>query len=687
MDYSPDNLVYCLAVTESAYAAFRDEHGGKGFRTISLSLSGTAASPRYTGVMARYPTPFRGQSVLRCNRDGLHDEISLKRQTGLHPYIISATGPSGSAVYAAAFREMASQPVVKSLLNTAEYEAENKAQLQAGRILLWVDSFGAANSLRYCAIWVANTARLAWNADAVNDLGATRQQRFDAMVASLARPACVAMTPAGGVARLYVDDRIGSWDAKSAQLRAELDGERATQAAKGQYPVCIGAAVVGGSTRFATIFAKRDDALPRVLRVRGPQPVGLTAANLGRAADLDACVEKFMRNYHLRGAALAIVEGTRLVYAKGYTLAEQAPHYPDIEPTTAFRLASVSKTLAAVAVWKGLADSPTLSRASTMQSLLKLKAPGSVVPPDPDFARITLRHLLESNSGIDQIAVRATIAAAKDSSDVQPLTTSKVASRVAALHLLGQPGAAGATQYGRTDYVLLGLVAAKLAGTAGFHQALKKLVLDPLHMTRTRGSTSKIEHQFADEAHYHTACDVRTGKSAVHNDRRIVPTPYGDDNMEVFSSAGGVSSAIVDLARLCAMFSCRLANPLFSVSTLDAFLADAVNAAHLGNDKGYHGFDTAHVDNAARHRVYLSKGGSLPGARAGFEGTTGERFVVVAYNGEPWEDTGVKVDIKADAKAVADSVDWGKGDLFPHFGMPSLGLSAAPGLKLKATKR
>jgi len=445
--------------------------------------------------------------------------------------------------------------------------------------------------------------------------------------------------------------------------------------------VCIGASGIGAATRYSTIFARRDDVLPRQWRVRGELMPGLSAAERQRVQAIDDRVQDFMRNYQLRGAALAIVKGTRLVHARGYTLAEAAPHYPDIEPTTIFRIGSVAKTLCALAAWRALANDPQVSRNSTMQSVLNLKMPGNLTPMDIRFPDITIRHLLESASGIDQYAVRAVLAAASaedENGTPQPLSLATVASRVAGKMMLHDPGSY--TDYGRTDYVLLGMVATKLSGKGSFQAALKQLVLDPLHMTRTRPSVSLIEQQPVDEARYHLA-PLATDRSAMHNDRRLVPLTYGVDNMAVFSSAGGMSAAVVDLARIGAMMACRIGNPLFSTSLLDEWLDDAVTATATapsgGKRTGFHGFDSASYDDVTTHRVNVEKGGLLPGARAGIQGVTGEFFVAVAYNGEPMKETGISIDIKQDTLALARLVNWGSGDLFPRFGMPKLGWSVS----------
>jgi CubicO group peptidase (beta-lactamase class C family) len=57
-----------------------------------------------------------------------------------------------------------------------------------------------------------------------------------------------------------------------------------------------------------------------------------------------------MKINQIRAAALAILKGAKLVYAKGYTWAEA--DYPIVFPTTLFRQASVSKIFTAVAIYQ-----------------------------------------------------------------------------------------------------------------------------------------------------------------------------------------------------------------------------------------------------------------------------------------------------------------------------------------------
>ncbi|HEY6332331.1 MAG TPA: serine hydrolase domain-containing protein, partial [Blastocatellia bacterium] len=126
-----------------------------------------------------------------------------------------------------------------------------------------------------------------------------------------------------------------------------------------------------GSARFAALFYKSSDIVPTRFTATGP------VAN----ATIDSAVQQIMTAYPVvRQAALAIVHGTKLVYARGYTMAE--PDWPVTQPTTCFRLASVSKTVVALSIFQ-LIQSGKLALTDSMQSILNLKTPAGASAAGP----------------------------------------------------------------------------------------------------------------------------------------------------------------------------------------------------------------------------------------------------------------------------------------------------------------
>lgn len=672
MIYTTENLHYCIGVTLENFCAWTEERITLGFFPISISLAGPPLEPLYTAVMVKFEPAVASQSLARLTHDELAGKIAElgAGDRPLHPYLISATGAGADIIYAVSFRAMATQPYVMLNMPQSTYNEENGTQRALGRILLWVDAFGSPDDIRYCAIWEDNPDRVAWNAEAIDYRKEGRQQRFEAMNSVDARPALIALTPTRGVARLFVDSRLRhGWYSLPERKRGAFQTALTRQQAAGRLPIRIATTLADGEVRLAAIFAKSDEILPRTFRITGPDPIGLDAANLARAARIDERMKSYVLANNLRGAALAVVDGTRLVYARGYTFAEPEPYYMDIKPTTLFRLASVSKTFAALAVWKAL-TAGTHSLSSRMQDILGLKRSDGSEPPAP-FADITIQHLLESNSGLHQWSVRHFVSrTAGDPNAAQPVTDTAVEHAVADRTMAGTPGQTlkdgrSATAYGRTDYVVLGWIAARLAAVGSFDAALAKLVLEPLHMTRTRGARSRVEDRQPDEAIHHVPT-LESIVSRVHDDRRIVPTAYGELNYEAMGGAAGICSAVVDLARIGAALNCPVDSPLFSRAVLDDLLRNAVSADTAGSGEGYHGFDTA---KEAEGAIALEKGGGLPGVRAELWGRTGQRFIAIARNGN---DVARPYHWSLRIDKLAEAVDWGTGDLFPQFGMPPL---------------
>ena len=70
------------------------------------------------------------------------------------------------------------------------------------------------------------------------------------------------------------------------------------------------------------MFVKQEEPASKVFSAIGPKANG----------DIDNVIKKFMMEQPLRQASLAIVKGARLVYARGYTYAEEG--WPKTQPTT-----------------------------------------------------------------------------------------------------------------------------------------------------------------------------------------------------------------------------------------------------------------------------------------------------------------------------------------------------------------
>jgi len=136
-----------------------------------------------------------------------------------------------------------------------------------------------------------------------------------------------------------------------------------------------------------------------------------------QSSPIDSVMQKFMQNSNVRAAAFAVVKGTSLVFAHGYTYAETLSGYPVTEPRTRFRLASCTKPITSIAI-NQIIDYPTagdLSLDDYAQEILKLSKPNGLDPPTSSkptncngtgcnssgffLNAVTVRNLLQHENG------------------------------------------------------------------------------------------------------------------------------------------------------------------------------------------------------------------------------------------------------------------------------------------------
>ena len=679
-----------------------DEWAAKGFRTLSLSIYDDPDDPLYAAVMVKRPHVIAERQFFTRSQAQIQHDFDEQAKQGLGPYVLTATGSSGSATFAGCFTPMPSIPLTRLNLTQDAFEALNESQHAAGNILSWYDVFGDGDDLRFCAIWVANPNKTVWSihgydpgqsAQALVLDGTLTQQRFDALTSSGARLMHTAMTPSGAKVQMFTDSTIGSWASRSGITAQDYQAEYDKQSKAGLQPLQVSAKGSGGSVRFAAIFTAREDTDPRAFRAQGPVSV----------APIDQFMKSYMAAEDLRGAALAICKGTQLVYAKGYTFAEVG--YPDLTPTTPFRQASVSKTFTGVAMWRLMQLHSTITPSTTLQSILHLKQPDGSAPADSRFGDITLKHLLESDSGLPQGLAYDSVGAAAAFNAPLPATLAQMLSYATTFQLTGAPGNKNNSVYGNFDYQVLSAVVAKLQGTATYYEALDQLVLKPLGIKHTHAARSLIGDQPAGDARHHMRIydpghswplyPFEVLPSVRHPDQHIVASQYGNVDYEMFCGAGGTAASIVDVARLAAMFSCRSGNPVLDPAHIDSLLNATVAAGALkGPDgkgsHGYYGLDWAAAGGGSPPSFTVSKGGWLPAQGTVVQFTTGGWTYAIALNGNA--DAGT--DWMTPVANAAAAHDWGSADLFhSHFGMAKLAATApanvapAPAPPVVATQR
>ena len=183
---------------------------------------------------------------------------------------------------------------------------------------------------------------------------------------------------------------------------------------------------------------------------------------------LDKLVEQGMRDQHVPGLAIGIVQDGRLVYARGFgRLALDRPGNP-VTPRTLFHMASVTKPFVATAIMQ-----------LVEQGKVDLDAPVTKYLPyfrlsDPRYRSITVRQMLTHTSGMPDVEDYGWDKPQYDDAALERYVRSLEGQK-----LLWDPGTRFA--YSNMAFEVLGDVVAKVSGMT-FEDYVAAHILQPLGM-------------------------------------------------------------------------------------------------------------------------------------------------------------------------------------------------------------
>lgn len=113
---------------------------------------------------------------------------------------------------------------------------------------------------------------------------------------------------------------------------------------------------------------------------------------------VDSKIASFMNTYNIPGASLAVSKNGKLVYMKGFGVADQTTN-EKVTPAYQFRLASVSKTYTAVAIMKLFQDGKIDLDGKVFGSGSILGSDFGTPPYQANLTKITVRQLLQHITG------------------------------------------------------------------------------------------------------------------------------------------------------------------------------------------------------------------------------------------------------------------------------------------------
>jgi N-acyl-D-amino-acid deacylase len=300
-------------------------------------------------------------------------------------------------------------------------------------------------------------------------------------------------------------------------------------------------------------------------------------------AALSAEMDAYMAKRKIAGGQFALGKGGKVIFSKGFGLADRDKNV-SVQPSTLFRIASVSKPLTGVATLCLIEDG-VLSLDTKMLDALKTEI---VVPEgkqrDPRLGDITIRHLLQHTAGWDrdksgdpmfqsrQIAKTLGVSCPPGPRDIirevlgRPLDTA--------------PGEKYA--YSNFGYCVLGRIIEDHSGEK-YEAFVKKRVLAPAGVTAPKlGATLT---QAENEARYYMPeGDDREGRSLFPDTPERVPSPYGAWCLEAMDAHGGWISSAEDMVKFAmSLDDVGGKSPFKKRETWDALIAPPPGA--VGHDK------------------------------------------------------------------------------------------------------
>ena len=351
----------------------------------------------------------------------------------------------------------------------------------------------------------------------------------------------------------------------------------------------------------------------------GAAEVPTTGAADPNLAPFDKLLTEFLTEHKLPGAAVAVTRGGKLVYARGFGLANVDKKLP-VEPDSLFRIASVSKPITAVGVMM-LVEQGKLKLDDPVLKHVKLKA---VIPNggqyDKRWDKVTVRQCLQhtggwdrdKKGGFDPIGIPGRITRFLKL-DGAPIPEDIVR------YMMGRPldfDPGAKMVYSNLGYLVLGRVMEAVTGQK-YESWTKQHILAPVHATGMALGKGVPENRAKKEVQYY---DSKSRKGTCLYPPRAgqqVPLPDGANNIEGYEAHGGWIASAVDLVRFASAFDYDRKSPLLSAASIKEMWARPEGAAGFDANKkpldAYYGcgWEVRPVGNTGKANTWHA--GLIPG--------------------------------------------------------------------------
>ncbi len=348
-----------------------------------------------------------------------------------------------------------------------------------------------------------------------------------------------------------------------------------------------------------------------------------TGSPVAGLSSLDAAMPDLLQRWSIPGASVAIARKGKLVYSRGFGWADKE-HWQPVKPNSMFRIASISKSITAVAALK-LVEQGRLKLTDKAFEILSDYTPCSGAVTDKRIYDVTVRDLLQCTAGWEgkhgePLFGEELLKAATACSVTPPPDLKTIIKYWMQKPLAFEPG----SRYGYSNfaYSILGEIIAKTANRT-YVDFVQEEVLRPIGMSRTM--PGRTVETLPGETRYYPAPGDQQSPSLLSCDGKLAPWAYGGDFItELITAPAGWISSAPDLVRLASTLAGQRSGRPISELTVQTMLTQPSVATWKGK-KGYFSMGW---------EVYETDSGKMFSRIGGMSGTVA--YVVYRPDGTCW---------------------------------------------------
>ena len=277
-------------------------------------------------------------------------------------------------------------------------------------------------------------------------------------------------------------------------------------------------------------------------------------SDLAATVRMERAIRTWMARNNIRGASLAVMRDEKLLYCKGFGMAD-AEHEIPVEAGDLFRIASASKLITAIGIMK-LCDEGLLTtdaRVFGPDGIL-----GEALFPeikDKRAGEITVRHLLNHTSGFSRRMGDPMFRSAdviRWTNSPKALTPDDVIAFQLGMRLRCRPGESA--QYSNVGYLVLSRVIEQVSGMP-YETYIRTHVLYPAGCYDMHLARNYYEERYPREVRYYGHADDPI--ESYDGSGRLRPREYGGNDIAGLMGAGAWVCSSAELLRLVAAIDGR----------------------------------------------------------------------------------------------------------------------------------